>query len=123
MKPPGDTVLVVEDEALIRFTIADDLREAGYRVIEAQDADEAIRILETDGDVRLVFTDIDMPGSMDGLRLSAVIRDRWPPVRIIVTSGKASPTQSALPSGSRFLTKPYTRAGVLGAMREMLASG
>jgi DNA-binding response OmpR family regulator len=111
---------VVEDEALIRFTIADDLRDAGFEVFEAETADEAIAILMRE-DIRLLFTDIDMPGSMDGLRLSAIVRDRWPPVRIIVTSGKRVPSAGLLPAGSRFMPKPYTTAGVLDAVRTMLA--
>ncbi len=116
----GPKVLVVEDEALIRFTIADDLREAGFEVLEAATADEAIAVLAREPGIRLLFTDIDMPGSMDGLRLSAVVRDRWPPVRIIVTSGKQVPTPAAMPAGSRFMPKPYTAAGVLDAVRAML---
>lgn len=121
MTEASETVLVVEDEALIRFTIADELREEGYTVLEARDADEAIRLLESHARVDLVFTDIDMPGSMDGLRLSAVIRDRWPPVRIIMTSGKAAPAAAMLPQGSCFLAKPYSPHGLLEAMRLMLA--
>jgi DNA-binding response OmpR family regulator len=113
-------VLVVEDEALIRFTIADDLRDAGFEVFEAESADEAIAILVREP-IRLLFTDIDMPGSMDGLRLSAVVRDRWPPVRIIVTSGKQVPASELLPEGSQFMPKPYTTAGVLDAVRGLLA--
>ena len=116
----GLKVLVVEDEALIRFTIADDLRDAGFEVFEAETADEAIAILVREP-IRLLFTDIDMPGSMDGLRLSAIVRDRWPPVRIIVTSGKQVPAAALLPAGSQFMPKPYTTAGVLDAVRTMLA--
>lgn len=116
-----ETVLVVEDEALILFTIADELRMAGYRVCEARDADEAIRLLEAHEEIRVVFTDIDMPGSMDGLRLAAVVRDRWPPVQIIVTSGKRAPDVGDMPQGSRFLPKPYTSSSVLSAVQGMLA--
>lgn len=114
------TVLVVEDEALIRVTIADELRLAGYDVLEAADADEAIELLEANESIRLVLTDVDMPGSMDGLRLAAMVRDRWPPVRIIVTSGKRAPVSDAMPGNSRFLSKPYTFAGVIEAVRGML---
>lgn len=114
-------VLVVEDEALIRFAIADDLRGAGFEVLEASDADAAIRLLGRHGDIRLVFTDIDIPGSMDGLRLSAVIRERWPPVAIVVTSGRGFPGPAALPAGSRFMPKPYATADVLDTFRALLA--
>jgi two-component system, response regulator PdtaR len=114
-------VLVVEDEPLIRFALADDLADAGFRVLEAANADEAIVILGLHDDIRLLVTDIDMPGTMDGLRLSAMVRDRWPPVRIIVTSGKRIPPGTALPAGSRFVPKPYTTSGVLDAVRTVLA--
>src|SRR5690606_14869016 len=85
------SVLVVEDEALLLFAIGDDLRDLGCTVYEASNADQAIRRLEQHPDIAILFTDIDMPGSMDGLRLSAAVRDRWPPVKIIVTSGKSRP--------------------------------
>ncbi|RYE88282.1 MAG: response regulator [Hyphomicrobiales bacterium] len=113
-------VLVVEDEALLLFSIADELKEAGFDVFEAVNADEAIRHLDAHRGIGLVFTDIDMPGSMDGLRLSAVIRDRWPPVKIIVTSGKLRPDARQLPAEGLFLSKPYTTSGVLAAVRSVL---
>src|SRR4029079_550967 len=81
------TVLVVEDESLIRMDIVDCLEEAGFLIAEASNADEAINILQSRADIRLVFTDIHMPGSMDGLKLAAFVRKRWPPIKIIVTSG------------------------------------
>jgi len=79
------TVLVVEDETLIREFIAEELEEAGYSLVIANNADQAIAILEARQDVHLVFTDINMPGSMDGLKLAAAVRDRWPPIHIIIT--------------------------------------
>lgn len=80
-------VLVVEDSAILRLMAVDIVEQAGFDAIEAGDADEAVRILESRNDIRIVFTDIDMPGSMDGMKLAACIRDRWPPVEIILTSG------------------------------------
>lgn len=115
-------VLVVEDEVLLRFDIVDYLVERGFQVHEAANADDAIAILETVPDIRLLFTDIDMPGSMDGLRLSAAVRDRWPPVKIIVTSGHQTVTASDLPSGARFFSKPYRHDDVVKSMRELLSS-
>ena len=85
--------------------VSEDLRRAGHMVISAYSADQAIAILESRNDVRLVFTDVDMPGSMDGLRLAAAVRDRWPPVQIVITSGKHPET--ALPRGMPFVPKPY----------------
>lgn len=88
------TVLVVEDEGLIRDLVAEDLQEAGFTVVVAKNADHAIAILEVRRDIHLLFTDIDMPGSMDGLKLAAAVRDRWPPVHIIITTGKVSHLRS-----------------------------
>ena len=114
------TVLVVEDEALIRMDMVDCLEEAGFSVLEADDADAAIAILESRTDIRLVLTDIDMPGSIDGLKLAAAVRDRWPPVQIIVTSGHVTPAEHQLPKGSRFFAKPYSRPDVARAVHELM---
>jgi CheY-like chemotaxis protein len=100
----GAVVLVVEDELLIRAVAVDALEEAGFVTLEAGDADEAIRLLETYPDIRLVFTDIHMPGSMDGAKLADAVRKRWPPVRVIVTSARPKP---ALIDVAVFLPKPY----------------
>ena len=81
-------VLVVEDDPLVLLSAVDIIEEAGYRALQASDADEAIAILEANPDIQIVFTDIEMPGSMDGVKLAAFIRDRWPPVEIIITSGR-----------------------------------
>ena len=113
-------VLVVEDEALLLFSIADDLRDWGLEVLEAINAEQAIKLLDADSQIRLVFTDIDMPGSMDGLRLAAVIRDRWPPVRIIITSGKQPPTSDRMPVGGIFIPKPYSPPAIAAIMTKML---
>lgn len=106
---PRDTavVLVVEDDPLLRMNAVDMIEEAGFRAIEASDADAAIRMLETRNDIRLIFTDIDMPGSMDGLALAHAVANRWPPVRIIATSGHFRVSETDLPSGGRFIPKPY----------------
>jgi CheY-like chemotaxis protein len=119
--PQFPAILVVEDEALILLATAEDLREAGFIVFEASNADEAIALLETHAEIRILFTDVDMPGSMDGLKLSAAVRDRWPPTRIIVTSGKTLVGRSELPAGGRFLPKPYSTTRVVSAIQEMLA--
>jgi two-component system, response regulator PdtaR len=100
-------VLVVEDDFLIRMNAADTVRDFGFDVAEAADADEAIKALEDNPDIAVVFTDIQMPGSMDGLRLASVVRNRWPPVALLVTSGQVSPHVSDLPAGVHFLPKPY----------------
>lgn len=109
------TVLVVEDDAMIREIVKDELEDAGYTVVVASDADAAVAILEVRGDIRLVFTDIDMPGSMDGLKLAACVRDRWPPVHIIITTGKGRPAM--IPANALFIPKPYVGRNVVAAMR------
>jgi CheY-like chemotaxis protein len=114
------TVLVVEDEFVVRWDLAECLVEAGFRVLQAANADEAIDLLENRTDIRLVFTDIDMPGSMDGLKLAAAVRHRWPPIQIIVTSGHVKVTADDLPAGGRFFSKPYHRPMVAQAVREMI---
>lgn len=112
-------VLVVEDEALVRFDVISQIEDEGFTVIEAANADAAIRILETNPDVAILFTDIDMPGSMDGLKLSAAVRDRWPPVKIVVTSGHRMVEITDLPDGSVFHAKPYRHAEVVASFREL----
>ncbi|RYE60383.1 MAG: response regulator [Oxalobacteraceae bacterium] len=113
-------VLVVEDEALILLDIADQLEAEGYIVYSAANAAMAIDLLISQPDIRLVFTDIDMPGTMDGLMLAAAVRKRWPPVKIIVTSGRRLVEITDLPDGSVFFSKPYSHAKVATSMREML---
>lgn len=113
-------VLVVEDEALIRLHSTMLVESLGYEVLEAENADEAIRILEAYPDIRVVFTDINMTGSMDGLELAAFARDRWPPLQFIVVSGAQHPAPSDLPSGARFFSKPYDNALVSHALRALV---
>ncbi|MDB5530346.1 MAG: hypothetical protein JWR51_3449 [Devosia sp.] len=118
---PLPAILVVEDEFLILSSTANDLRDAGFTVFEASNADDAIALLETHAEIRILFTDVDMPGSMNGLKLSAAVRDRWPPILIIVTSGKTPVGGTELPTGGRFFPKPYNTNKIASAMQEMLA--
>src|ERR1700710_405093 len=90
-------ILVVEDELLIRLNAVEMLDEAGFEVVEAANADEAIAILEGRLDITVVFTDIQMPGSMDGSKLAAAVRDRWPPIKIVATSGHVDVAETDLP--------------------------
>lgn len=112
-------VLVVEDEPLLRMMAADLVEQAGFDVVEASDADEAVRILETRTDIRIVFTDIDMPGSMNGMLLAAAIRDRWPPIDIIITSGHVRAGEIVLPERSVFFAKPYDSMKVTATLQTM----
>jgi CheY-like chemotaxis protein len=100
-------VLVVEDSPIILLGALDIVRAAGFAGVGAQSADEAIAILEARPDIRLVFTDVEMPGSIDGLKLAHYIRERWPRIHLIVASGRAILEESRLPAGSRFFSKPY----------------
>jgi CheY-like chemotaxis protein len=120
MSDNGITVLVVEDEVFVRMDIVQFLEDEGFKVLEASNADDAILLLDAHSEVRLMFTDIDMPGSMDGLKLAAAVRDRWPPVQIIVTSGHWQMSDSALPVSGRFLSKPYDPSCVIHAIRELI---
>ncbi|MGK6322875.1 response regulator [Sphingomonas sp. DT-51] len=117
----GTTVLLVEDELFVRMIGADALAEAGYRVIEAGDADEALARLERSADVQVLFTDIRMPGTMDGLQLAGEVHRRWPSIRILLTSGDTRPTRDDIPDDGRFLAKPY-RFEVLSRELDQLLS-
>jgi len=112
-------VLVVEDEPLIRLGLASAIEEAGYEVAEAANARDAIRVLEHDR-VQLLLTDVDMPGGMDGIRLAHYVRDRWPPVQLIVISGKVGVKPGELPPGARFVSKPYQEPQLLGLVQAMI---
>ncbi|MCD7111002.1 response regulator [Rhizobium sp. DKSPLA3] len=110
-------VLVVEDEPLLRMMAVDLIEEAGFTVVEASSADEAVHLLETRLDIRIVFTDIDMPGSMDGLKLAAAIRDRWPPIEIIITSGAVTNAAAQLPDRAVFFPKPYDHSRLITTLQ------
>jgi CheY-like chemotaxis protein len=101
------TVLIVEDEPLLLMMAVDIVEDAGFQALEARNADEAIRVLEDVTDVAIMWTDIDMPGSMDGLMLAAAVRDRWPPIEIVVVSGMRNPDVGELPERGVFYSKPY----------------
>jgi two-component system, response regulator PdtaR len=112
-------VLIVEDDFLIRLQAAQIIEEAEFDVIEASNADEAIAILEVRSDINVLFTDIQMPGSMDGLKLAAAVKGRWPPIKIVATSGVANVRPDDLPEGGRFLPKPYHPIHLTATLREL----
>jgi len=115
---PRLVVLVVEDDAMIRLDVVSMIEKAGIEVIEAIDADDAIVILEARSDITVGFTDIEMPGSMNGLKLAFAVRDRWPPVAIIIASGRIRPQPEEMPGEVTFLRKPYSEAIVMQAVRQ-----
>ncbi len=112
-------VLIVEDELLLRTSAVEMIADAGFEVIEAGNADEAIDVLEARRDITVVFTDIQMPGSMDGLKLARAVRGRWPPIKIIATSGLVDVGEKDLPEGGRFLAKPYSPEAIAGVLWEL----
>jgi CheY-like chemotaxis protein len=113
-------VLVVEDEMLLRMRAVDMVQDAGYTSVEAVDADAAFAILESRSDVALLFTDVQMPGSMDGLKLAHAVFERWPPIKIILVSGQLNLSKSDIPPNSRFFGKPLVANEVIAEMRDMI---
>jgi len=117
------TVLIVEDEAVIRFELAERLRDMGLLVLVADGADNALALLEANPDISVLFTDVRMAGSMDGVRLANQARRRWPPVKIIVTSGLAHLDIEALPEDCIFLPKPYAPDELTSALTQLIGGG
>ena len=118
-------VLVVEDEFLSRLHAVSLVEEAGYKAVEASNAEEAIAVLEARKDIRIVFTDVDMPGTMDGLKLAHAIRTRWPPIELIVTSGHFNLSDADMPERGLFFRnhivikksfQPYTILSLRAAL-------
>ena len=122
MTPPEAwTVLVVEDEELVRLDAAESLRDAGFEVLEAADACEALETVERRHDIGVVFTDIDMPGGMDGLELARRVSRSRPRMRLILTSGAVRVDPREIPDNGAFLSKPYSPDAVARTIRRLLA--
>jgi signal transduction histidine kinase/ActR/RegA family two-component response regulator len=118
----GETVLIVEDDALVRTALAETLRDLRYRIMEAADADTALALLEGGATVDLIFTDLSMPGSMDGVEFAAAISRRFPDLPVILTTGHVGVLSGRrLPNGVRFVRKPHSRTGIAAAVRQALA--
>lgn len=120
---PTATILVVDDNGVLRMHAAELLRDAGYGVVEAGDAAAATEILEVQPSIRLLFTDVQMPGGRDGLSLAQQVRKRWPSMQLLITSGGAKIMDESIPPEARFLTKPYSDWQVLGHVRAMMEDG
>ena len=120
--PARYAILIVEDEALLRMHAADIVEEAGFIPIEAANADEAVAILESRDDIALLFTDVNMPGSMDGLKLAHAVRNRWPPIKIVIVSGHLKVEEAELPQDSRFFGKPFETDRMIAELRSMIAA-
>ena len=116
-------VLLAEDEALVRMMAADVLREdGGFKVVEVVNADEALTVLEATADIRALVTDVEMPGSLNGFTLARVVKQAWPHISIVVTSGRMAPGPKELPLGALFIPKPYRSADLVAAVRAVLPS-
>lgn len=114
-------ILIVEDEVLLRLSAVDMVEAAGFEGVQAANATQAVAILENRLDICIVFTDIDMPGGLDGVKLAALVRDRWPPIRVILTSGHLPPRQEDLPADALFFPKPIREKEVVKAMWKLAA--
>lgn len=115
-------VLVVEDDLILRMRAIDMVDDAGYGSIEAVDADEALVILQSRSDIALLFTDVQMPGSMDGLELANAVRERWPLIKIIIVSGQLKLSSSQLPRDSRFFGKPLVSGQMIAEMQNLIGA-
>ncbi|MCE7798181.1 response regulator [Sphingobium sufflavum] len=114
------TIMIVEDEAMIRQIGADILEEAGYQVIEAATADEALNIIKANPGIALIFTDVRMPGAMDGLGLAAIVHERWPDVRLLITSGHCRLRNDEIPARGKFIPKPYPASELIRQIGQLL---
>jgi len=118
-RPAPTVVLVVEDECLLRELAAELIEDAGFVALQAADAEAAIAVLKARSDVAAIFTDINLPGDIDGLELAHMVRDQWSPIRILIASGRVRPKPSELPPNSVFLEKPYRGAAVIAHLRSL----
>jgi two-component sensor histidine kinase len=121
--PKVPNVLVVEDEMILRMRAVDIVEDAGFNPVEAVNADQAISILESRSDISLLFTDIQMPGSIDGLKLAHAVHDRWPSIKIILVSGQVNPSETERPADSRFFGKPLGVDQMIAELRAMVGGG
>ena len=120
---PVPNVLIVEDEMILRMRAVDIVEDAGFCPVEAVNADEALKILESRSDISLLFTDIQMPGSIDGLKLAHAVHDRWPGIKIILVSGQVKPTEAERPADSRFFGKPLGVEQMITELQAMVGEG
>lgn len=116
-------VLIVEDEMMLRMRAVDIVEDAGFHSVEAVNADEAMAILESRSDISLLFTDIQMPGTMDGLKLAHTVHNRWPGIKIILVSGQVKPSDAERPADSRFFGKPLGMQQMITELQTMVGAG
>lgn len=117
---PRPVALVVEDEALVRMYACEILEERGFNVLQAATAERALKVMEAAPDVRLLFTDIQMPGAFDGMDLARQVHARWPKVLLVITSGQKTPSRAEIPDDSRFVAKPYRAEELISEVNDLL---
>src|SRR5215207_9651783 len=120
---PVPIVLIVEDEMVLRMRAVDIVEDAGFTAIEAVSADEALAILESRSDISLLFSDIQMPGTMDGLKLAHAVHDRWPSIKIVLVSGQVKVSDGDKPADSRFFGKPLEMKQMIAELQGMVGAG
>jgi DNA-binding NtrC family response regulator len=118
--PLRHAILIVEDDQLLKWLTVNIVEAAGFVALQADNADEAIAVLEARSDIALLLTDINMPGSMNGLKLAQAVRNRWPPIKIIVVSSRVP--DCVLPTDSRFFVKPYHAEGLISEIHSLMAA-
>jgi CheY-like chemotaxis protein len=118
---PAPVILIVEDDLFLRMLTVEFVNEAGFETLEACDADQAIAILESNSKITVLFTDVNMPGSMDGLKLARVVSNRWPVIEILIASARVPLRKSDLPPDSRFLRKPYHAAAMIADLHSLVS--
>lgn len=118
--PTRPAVLIVEEEPLQRLMAVDLVEEAGFEALAVASADDAVHVLGVRPDIRVVFTDVDMPGGMDGMKLAAMIRYRWPPIELIIASGRRAPRLDEIPARGLCFAKPYKRSEIMVAVQRMV---
>ena len=121
--PSPTTVLVVVDEMVLRMRAVDIVEDAGFVAVEAVSADQALLILEQRSDITMLLSDIQMPGTMDGLRLAHAVNERWPRIKIILVSGQITPTEAETPPDSKFFGKPLKVTQMIAELQSMVGAG
>jgi CheY-like chemotaxis protein len=116
------TILVVDDDPILRVHISELLQDAGYQVLEASNTDEALAVLEQHSNIKLLFTDVQMPPGADGIALAEIVQNRWPDVSVLVTSGGLNLSDDDIPDGGEFVSKPYSRKLLLSRIERMIAN-
>ena len=115
----SSVVLVVEDDALLRLDAADHLEGAGFEVVEASNAAQALQVMKTRPDVRVLFTDVEMPGPLDGMELARKVHEQWPNVQLLITSGNKRPAKADIAGHGHFLAKPYRTQDVINEINAL----